>query len=201
MASINDFVTTQVNNVKVMSLTKKIIYGSLLLLGISYLVWSFIPKAAPNYKEFAVTKPAVSVPKTTGPMLQVPLKVVPKSAVRKAFPTEPIEDQEEVVDTAKIPPAPNGGTTISKIDTTTGDTKTDFKPSPPPLLAFENQNYLGGGVEYHVTGEVKAKIYYKRDVVRSKDVHLQVEVQGKMPISGTTGKAELFVGPNLEWRF
>jgi len=168
---------------------------------VSYLVWSVWPKPAVDTKHFTETKPAVTAQKVSGPTLTVPLKVVPKSAVEKKFPEYKVAQNSVVVDTAKIPKAPNGGTTITATDTQTGETSTEFKPDPSPWLGFENQNYIGGGMEFNVDGTQKAKLYFKRDILRSKDLHLQVEIQGKCSINGIGGKCEGFVGPNLEWRF
>ena len=107
---------------------------------------------------------------------------------------------DEVIDTADIGPAPNGAITITTMNTVTSEARTEVKIKPSPWFALESQNYLGGGYELHVNGDQKVKGYFKRDLVRVKDVHLQGETVVKLPVNGM-GKAEGFVGGNVEWRF
>lgn len=135
-------------------------------------------------------------------MLKVPLKVVPKIAVKAEFPEAHIEDpDEEVIDTGEIDPAPNGAIIITTINTITGEAHTEVKIKEAPWFAFERQNYLGAGYELHFNGDQKAKGYYKRDLVRIKNIHLQGEAVITVPLSGAQGKIEGFVGGNLEYRF
>jgi len=93
----------------------------------------------------------------------------------------------------------NGGTTITKIDTATGETSTVFRPNEAPWFAFERKNYLGAGVEVGTSGQ-KAVVYYRRDILRVKDIHLQVKpAEIKVPIDG--GRLEINAGAYVEYRW
>jgi hypothetical protein len=182
--------------------TRLVLYVAILLLIVMYSMWSFLQPPKPNTTKFTELKPAVDSPKVAGPVLLTPIKIVPKTVVRKTYPTEEIAEDEEVIDTGEIPPAENGGVIITKIDTKTSEAHTDFKPNPAPWLGFENKNYLGIGLDYDVlNSSEKAKIYYKRDILRSKDVHFQVELQVRVPVGNISGKVDVVATPNIEWRF
>lgn len=160
-----------------------------------WMIWFRLPDTPEN--GFITTKPAVSTPKVDGPIIKPPVKIVPKKKVESKFPAAQIADDEEWVDTADIPPAPNGATILTKIDTITGDVTNQVQNKKAPWFAFEDNNYVGVGFEQHVGGNQFGKIYYKRDLVRIKDVHVQAEVQGK----AGTGDIQGFIGANIEIRF
>lgn len=174
-------------------------YGAAAAFAILYLGWSLWGKRPQEPSQgFVKTEPAVNLPKVPGPVLTVPLKIVPKAGVEREFPEAHIEEAEEVIDTADVPPAPNGATSITTINTKTGEASTQIKIKEAPWFAFERTNYAGAGIEQHFTGELKAKAYYKRDILRIKDVHLQGELQIK---TSTKKETEGFAGINVEYRF
>lgn len=182
-------------------LWKRIAGGIGVLFLVVYLIWCiFVPKVKPDTSTFTETKPAVTVQKVDGPTLKVPIKVVPKDAVKKKYPQATISEGQEVIDTATIPPAENGGTTITTITTSTGEANTNFKPNASPLFAFENKNYIGGGASIGTRG-TQAELYYKRDLLRVKDLHLQGKVEGIVPIDNATRTPEGKAGIYVEWRF
>jgi hypothetical protein len=172
---------------------------AILLIAI-YGVWSiwFKPVPTPD-KGFIQPKPAVDSPKKNGPVIKPPVKVVDKGDVKDKFPEAQIKDDEEWVDTADIPPAPNGATVLVKIDTQSGEVTSQVENKKAPWFAFENNNYIGGGIEQHFDGEQKFKGYYKRDILRIKDIHLQGGATGK--VNRALDKGEGFAEINLEYRF
>jgi hypothetical protein len=175
-------------------------YGALIIFGLIYLAWSFFHKPAPTAQVFTQAPPAVKTPKVDGPTVKV--RIVPKAAVKKKYPEYHGADAPmvEVIDTADVPPMPNGATTVTAIDTVTGEATTSVEPKKSPWLAFEDQDYIGAGMEAGTNG-ARAVAYYKRDIIRVKDIHLQVKpVEIKVPISGN-GDAELSAGAYIEWRF
>ncbi len=178
-------------------------YGFAIIAIAIYLAWSVYGNRPQQPSAgFVHTKPAVSSPKITGPNLTAPLKVVPKTAVKGKFPDAHIDDpDEEVIDTADIEPAPNGATTITTMNIQTGESRTELKMKEAPWFALERQNYLGLGYELHFNGEQMGKVYYKRDLLRIKDAHLQAETVIRFPVNGSQNKVEGFVGVNTEWRF
>lgn len=183
--------------------TRLYIYGAVALLVLIYLAWSLCGSQPQQPSAgFVAAVPAVTAPKVDGPIVKVPLKIVPKKKVKEDHPDAHIDAPGvEVIDTAIIPQAPNGAVTITTLDTTTGVATTEVKIKPAPWFALERTNYAGIGYELHWNGDQKAKGYYKRDLVRIKDAHLQAEAQIRIPVNGSDGKAEGFIGGNLEYRF
>lgn len=174
------------------------LYVAVTLLVTIYIGWSAWGERPQNSAQgFVAAKPAIPEAKVPGPTVQV--KVVPKTAVKRKFPEAHISDKEEVIDTAKVPAAPNGATTITTIDTDTGEAHTEVKINEAPWLALERNNYLGAGYEIGTDG-TKIPIYYKRDILRIKNVHLQAEVGGKVALD-PRGKSEAHGTALMEYRW
>lgn len=175
-----------------------IVYAVIAGLGLIYLAWSFWPRSTPA-TGFVAAKPAVSAPKIDGPTVTVPLKIVPKKKVQQQFPSANVGgDDTEVIDTADIPNAPNGVTTITTINTQTGEAQTQYQAKEAPWFALERQNYIGLGYGVATGGKTALRGYYKRDLVRVKDIHLQGELAATVR-DDRTAEGTAFV--NLEWRF
>ena len=172
-----------------------------LLFVLVYLLWSVFHKPVSTAQVFTSTKPAISAPKVPGPIVTVPIKKVDKAKVKKKFPEyhEADADEDEVVDTSDVGPSPNGVTVITKIDTKTGEVSSSTEPKKAPWFAFENNNTLGAGVIASTDGGEFVPVYYKRDIVRVKNVHVLVETGVKVPLSG--GKFEAHGGAFAEYRF
>ena len=175
-------------------------YGAALLLLISYLVWSIWFKPTPlSVGVWTKPSPAVQAGKVPGPTIPVPVKVVPKPAVKKKFPNAPIEDDEEWVDTLDLAPAPNGAIVLTKINTKSGEVTNEVTAKPAPWLAFEGTNAIAAGYEVGTDG-AKIPIYYRRGLARMKDVHLIAEVGGKVALD-PAAKSEAHIGAVLEYRW
>lgn len=179
-------------------LRKYYLHIALAVVVLTYTTWSVFSKHPQQPSAgFVVAKPAIAPPKVDGPVLKAPLKIVPKKKVKEKFPEAHIADDEEVIDTANIDELPDGGTAIITI-APNGETRTEIKAKETPWFAFERKNYLGVGYELHPTGQA-VKAYYKRDLLRIKDIHIQGEAQVKMPL--TINSPEAFIGGNVEYRF
>ena len=163
---------------------RRYLYGFLVLLGSVYIGWSiWWPTPQKPSAGFQVAKPAVPTAKVPGPVVKVPIKIVPKAAVKDKFPEAHVDDpDEEVIDTADIGDAPNGATTVTTLNTITGESKTEVKIKEAPWFAFEHGNTAGVGYEVGTQGS-KVPIYYRRDILRIKDLHLVGEVGGKIALS------------------
>lgn len=205
------FFAKQIKQFKLLPKSRLIVYGIIALFALIYLGWSILPQIVPKWftppvstEVFQPTKPAVKQEKVTGPKLNVPLKTVPKAAIKKAFPeipAEEVDDKEtEYVDTAIIPEAEEGGKVVSQIDTKTGEVTTKFKANETPWFEFERKNYIGIGATIGTRGQT-GEIYYKRDIVQVKALHLQVmPIAVSAPIDGV-GSVEIKTGVYMEGRW
>ena len=171
-----------------------IVYTLLILFGIIYLVWSYLHRGqTQNTAVFQPMKPAVSTPKVSGPTVQ--LQVIPDVKL----PGYTLPPGHVVIDTAKVPPSPNGGTTVTQVDPQSGASSTEFKPDPAPWFVFENNNTAGLTAEIGTSG-ARAAAYYKRDILRIKDVHLVTQITAKIPIDSGS-KPEFAAAAGLEYRW
>lgn len=179
-----------------------IVYVCLIIFVIAYVIWMFIQPKKQSAESFKQPQQAVEVAKVPGPTLTVPIQIVPKKKVVHEFPESQIADDEEYVDTAEITPTDNGGVTLTSIDTVTGIVHTEFKPNKAPWFVFEGKNYGGVGVEVSKHGPT-GSLYYKRDIVRVKDLHLQIKpVEVVIPLGGVSLKeVDVKAGANLEFRW
>lgn len=176
------------------------LYGAVALISAGYLAWSiWSTRPQSPAAGFVPAKPAVISAKIPGPTLQV--KIIPKAAVKKKFPQAHVDGPGvEVIDTAIVPPAPDGAVTITTIDQT-GEARTEIQLKQAPWFALQRRNYLGIGYELHLNGEQNIKLYYKRDLVRIKNLYLQGEAEIKIPVNYTRGEIEGYAGGNAEYRF
>lgn len=174
---------------------KQGLYVLALILCVVYLWWSFTHKEQPA-GVFVPLPPAVTVAKVPGPT--VPLKVVPKKKVKEKFPEyhEADREQDEVVDTGEVPETENGGTVIAKVDTETGEVTTSFQKNEAPWFAFQDKNYLGARYGWSNKGNY-LEPYYRRDILRVKNVYGYGEVGGKIQ----TGSTEGYVAVGVEYRW
>lgn len=170
------------------------------LCALGYSAWSlWWPRSQQSAAGFVAAQPAVATEKISGPT--VALKIVPKKAVQKKFSGVQISETEEVVDTAAIQPAPNGATAITVIDTISGTARTTVQMNEAPWVALERTNYLGIGYDLSTNGSQRARLYYKRDFLRIRDVHIQGSAQLSAPVNSVNGSIEGVVSGTIEYRF
>jgi hypothetical protein len=180
--------------------------GAVLVLVIIYLAWAMWGKRPQKPADgFIDMKPVVKEPKVAGPTVAV--KKVPKKAVANKFPNAPIkgdedgdgQDEEEWVNTSDVPVAPNGGTVLTKIDVKTGEVTDSFQANKAPWFAFERNNTVGAGYELGSQG-TKIPVYYRRDFIRVKDIHVVGEIGAKLALDPKYD-SEAYGRAGLEYRW
>jgi hypothetical protein len=174
------------------------LYAGVILIGLIYLGWSLWGnKPQSPAQGFVAARPAIKTAKVQGPT--VAIKVVPREAVLKTFPTADIPEPLVVVETADIPQAPNGATAIVTMDPQTGETETIVQNNEAPWFALERGNTIGAGLRIGTQGQ-RIPVYYRRDLLRIKDVHLVGEVGGSIALDPRE-KSEAHATGMLEYRF
>lgn len=170
---------------------------------VGYLAWSIWgPRPQQHVEGFKPAKPAVSAAKVPGPIVKVPVKIVPKKDVEAKYPEAPITDSEEWVDTVDVPPTKNGAVVLTKIETQTGEVTNLIEMKPAPWFALERTNIIGAAIDVGTRGQ-KVSGYYKRDIFRIKDAYLQLKpIEIIAPLGGTSDeRIEIKTGAAAEWRF
>jgi hypothetical protein len=160
---------------------KVMLGGGALLLVLAWLAWFFFwPKPVVAPPQFTKALPAHQVggvAKVAGPVLSQPLKVVPRAVVRRALPDLPIDESEEVIDTAEVPRAPYGATTVTKIDQT-GLATTYVKANERPFFEFKKELEIGGGADINLHGERSVVLEGRFVPLRIGSMHLAVKAEG-----------------------
>lgn len=177
------------------------IIGMILLL--VWLVWLWYGNQPVVPKDWAQAAPAHQVggmPKVDHPAPSK-VKVLPKKQAGKKLQLSSDiqdDDNQQIIDTAEIPPAPDGATTTTIMDMQTGQSKTLFKANPRPLFAFLRSG--SAGVRYGITtsGQQQAQLFVRQDVLRVGNVYLAAAIEAR----GTTvAKPESFAGLEVSYRW
>lgn len=177
---------------KAIPLWRKLIYGAALLLILAWLGWYlFWPEPAAAPRAFARAMPAHQVGgvvKVPGPTIAAPLKVIPKAVVRKELPDLPLNDDEEVIDTAEVPKAPYGAVTVTKIDPD-GMATTYVKANDRPFAEFMKEKELGGGMDINTRGEKVIVLEGRFVPLRIGPAHLAIKVEGDFIPDAVKGRS------------
>lgn len=175
------------------------------LLLAAWLVWLWYgkPDALPT-KSYQTAPPAPSVadvpkvPHAAPPVIQV----IPKSVASKTLdlPADiASNDNKQVISTADIAPAPDGATTVTVMDTTTGESTTLFKANPTPLFAFLRTGAVGMRYGIASSGDQQAALFVRQDVARVANIHLSVTAEVRtVPTRGTS---EAFGAVEVSYRW
>lgn len=155
-----------------------------------------------GYQVAPPAKPVSNVPKIDAPA-PPHIKVIPKKVAKTklGLPEDVADDDtEEVIDTAEIPPAPNGATTVTVMNTKTGDSKTLVKVKPQPFFAFEKTG--AAGIRYGITsnGDQQAAVFARQDILRVMDVHLSVTAEARTVPTKGTSEAAASVEISYRWQ-
>lgn len=175
------------------------------LLLAAWLVWLWYGKrdALPTKSyQSAPPAPAVAgVPTVPHPAPSM-IKVVPKAIANKKLdlPTEVAgNDAKQVISTADISPAPDGATTVTVMDTTTGESTTLVKANPKPLFAFLRTGAVGVRYGIASSGDQQAALFVRQDVARVANIHLSATAEARtVP---TKGSSEAFVAVEVSYRW
>ncbi len=172
-------------------------YGLLLAGVILYFGWCILaPKPKSDYT-WQPAAPSVPISKRTGEQ-KVVVKYYPKEVIVTKWRDAPVKDGEQVIATGAIPPAPNGADAIATMNMTTGESRIDYKLNPPPWFALERANYIGAGTGVSTERGQSYEAYYKRDLLRVKDVHFQIEINAE---TSQQKPADAGIKARLEYRF
>lgn len=118
------------------------------------------------------------------------IRVLPKQQAGKklALPAAVADDDnQQIIDTADIPPAPDGASTVTIINMQTGEAKTIVKATPRPLFAFLRTG--AAGIRYGISsnGDQQAAIFVRQDVLRVGNIYLAATAEGRtVPTKGTS---------------
>lgn len=181
-----------------------LIYAAAFLLLALWLVWLWYGKRPTSPQDWSPAAPAHQVggiPKVDhAPPPKI--KVLPKQQASKklGLPAEITEDPAtEIIDTAEVPPAPDGATTVTTINMQTGEAKTIVKANPRPMFAFMRTG--AAGIRYGIssTGDQQAALFVRQDVLRIDNVHLAATAEGRT--TPTKGTSEAYGAVEVSYRW
>ena len=130
------------------------------------------------------------------------LKVLPKKQANKklGLPQEIAQDdKKQIISTADIAPAPDGATTVTIMDTTTGEATTIVKANPRPLLAFLKSGAAGVRYGIDMDGSQPVAVFVRQDVLRIGEIHLSGTAEARR--NGKTGKSEGLIALEASYRW
>lgn len=130
------------------------------------------------------------------------VKVLPKktAGTKLNLPTDVAQDdQQQIIATADIAPAPDGATAVAVMDMTTGDSKILIKAKPRPVISFLRSG--AAGVRYGISsqGEQQAAVFVRQDVLRVMELHLSLTAEART--APASGKSEAFGAIEVSYRW
>ena len=180
------------------------VYTAAFTLLAAWLVWLWYGKQPASPQDWQQAPPArqvAGIPRVDHPAPKV-IRVIPKKAAGKglALPQDVAQDDnQQVIATADIAPAPDGATAVTIMDTTTGESKVLVKARPRPLFAFLRSG--AAGIRYGIDsrGDQQAALFVRQDVLRVGNVHLGLTAEGRtVPTRGT---AEAYGAVEVSYRW
>lgn len=130
------------------------------------------------------------------------IKVLPKQQASKklGLPADVANDPDtEIIDTAEIPPAPDGATTVTTINMQTGEARTIVKANPRPVFAFLRTGAAGIRYGINSTGDQQAALFVRQDVMRVGNIYLAATAEGKT--TPTKGTSEAYGALEVSYRW
>lgn len=192
----------KLSDVKYWSIGKIITIIGIILLMV-WLGWLWYGNQPVVPKDWAQTAPAHQVggmPKIDHPAPPT-VKVLPKKQAGKKLqlPSDiQDDDNQQIIDTAEIPSAPDGATTTTVMDMQTGQSKTLVKINPRPLFKFLRSG--AAGVRYGITtnGQQQIDLFVRQDVLRVGNVYLAATAEAR---TSATSQAEAYVAVEVSYRW
>lgn len=168
-----------------------IIFACTVLTG--WLLWLWYgnkPTLSTEYKAAPAAKQVIAMERVDhAPPPKI--RVLPKAAASKklGLPQEIAQDdKKQIISTANIAPAPDGATTVTIMDTSTGEATTIVKANPRPLFSFLRSGAAGVRYGIDTAGEQQVAIFARQDVFRVGEIHVSGTVEARH--HGKTGKSE-----------
>lgn len=130
------------------------------------------------------------------------IRVLPKAAASKklGLPQEIAQDDnKQIISTANIAPAPDGATTVTVMDTTTGEATTIVKANPRPLFSFLRSGAAGVRYGIDTAGGQQVAIFARQDVFRVGEIHVSGTIEARH--HKKTDKAVGFAGLEVSYRW
>lgn len=159
---------------------------------LAWLAWLWYGKQPQAPQSYLVAPPAKAVAGINKVDHPAPprIKVIPKAEASKQLklPAEvAFDDNKQVISTADIDAAPDGATTVTVIDTTTGESNTLVRSKPKPLLAFLRTGAAGMRYGIDTSGQQQAVLFIRQDVLRVGNVYLSATAEARtVPTRGTS---------------
>jgi len=157
-----------------------------------WLVWLWYgkrPTAPADWQQAPEAPQVAGLPKVDHPAPKK-IRVIPKAAASKALDLPQHvtqDDNKQVISTAHIGPAPDGATTVTVMDTVTGESTTLVKAKPRPLFAFQRGGAVGIRYGIDTNGQQQAALFVRQDVLRVANVYLAATAEARTaPVKGTS---------------
>lgn len=157
-----------------------------------WLLWLWYGKqsvAPQNWQQAPPAPQVAGIPKVDHPAPKK-IKVIPKRAASKALdlPQDIAQDDnQQVIATANIAPAPDGATAVTIMNTETGNSTILIKAKPRPLFAFLRSGAVGLRYGIASSGDQQAVLFVRQDVLRVANIHLSATAEARtVPAKGTS---------------
>lgn len=166
-----------------------VVAATLLAIWLGWLWYGKQPAAPQEWQQAPPARQVAGVPKVDHPAPKK-IRVIPKKAASAALdlPQDVAQDDnQQVIATADIAPAPDGATAVTIMDATTGESKVLVKAKPRPLFAFLRSG--AAGIRYGIDsrGDQQAALFVRQDVLRVANVYLAATAEARtVPTKGTS---------------
>lgn len=132
------------------------------------------------------------------------IRVIPKKVANTALDLPPDvarDDNQQVIATADIAPAPDGATAVTIMDVTTGESKTLVKAKPRPLFAFQRSGAAGVRYGIDTSGQQQAVLFVRQDVLRVASINLSLLAEARAVRCKGVIEGEAFGGVEVSYRW
>lgn len=130
------------------------------------------------------------------------LQVLPKNQVIKKLNISPElvnNPAVEIVDTADIKPARYGATTITTVDTATGEAKTLIEFKPRTAFEILTETTIGARYGVSTTGNQHVDVYARRDLLRVGSVNFALYGDVRNKLSEVNPEARAMIDVSFRW--
>lgn len=153
--------------------------------------WQHAPEAKPVEDVVKVPHPAPRI-----------IQVVPKTVAVKQLELPPdiaADDQQQVIATTEVAPAPDGARTVTVINTATGAANTIVRANPKPLFSFLRNGAIGIRYGISSSGDQQGALFVRQDFVRIGNVYLSAQAEARTVPTRATSEAVASVELSYRW--